>query len=365
VRLALAALLLALLPGATPRPALPDLDQATPFGISVVERHGRLVLVFGSAVDNVGRAPLVVEGVRDGAVMRTWQLVGGARRALPTPLRYVRSQTHRHWHLAGFERYELRRDGALVGRDRKTGFCLNDAYETGAQNRAPRWTSDCARNRPRARVVREGISPGFGDDYVPEKEGQSIDVTGLPSGRYVLVHETNPERAIRESSYSNNAASVALALDGHRVRILARCPDAGTCWRAAVYPRHRLGGDMNKLIALAALAALAVAPAALAKERNVALSGKPAATTAGKSWTATISVTIDRRPSTGRTPTIRLLNNSISSAGRVVNVTTRTTAAPGVYRARLAFPSAGTWRVVVVDRETNRAYSFGLTRVRA
>jgi hypothetical protein len=122
---------------------------------------------------------------------------------------------------------------------------------------------------------------------------------------------------------------------------------------------------MHKLIALAVLAALATAPAALAKERNIDLTGKPSATTAGKLWTATVSVTIDRQPSTGRTPTIRLLNNSISTAGRVVNVTTRTTAMPGVYRARVAFPSAGTWRVVVVDRETNRAYSFGLTRVRA
>jgi hypothetical protein len=122
---------------------------------------------------------------------------------------------------------------------------------------------------------------------------------------------------------------------------------------------------MNKLIALAALAALVTAPAALAKERNIALSGRPAATKAGKAWTATVSVTMDRAPSTGKAPTIRLLNNSISSAGRVVNVTTRATAEPGVYRARLAFPSAGNWRVVVVDRETNRAYSFGLTRVRA
>ena len=122
---------------------------------------------------------------------------------------------------------------------------------------------------------------------------------------------------------------------------------------------------MQKLIAFAVLAALATAPAALAKERNIELMGKPSATKAGKLWTATVSVTIDRQPSTGRTPTIRLLNNSISSAGRVVNVTTRATAMPGVYRARVAFPSVGTWRVVVVDRETNRAYSFGLTRVRA
>ena len=53
---------------------LPDLDQATPFGLSVVRRDGRSLLVFGSAVDNVGPGDLVVEGRRRGAGMRTWQV---------------------------------------------------------------------------------------------------------------------------------------------------------------------------------------------------------------------------------------------------------------------------------------------------
>jgi hypothetical protein len=122
---------------------------------------------------------------------------------------------------------------------------------------------------------------------------------------------------------------------------------------------------MHRLIALAVLAALATAPAALAKERNIALTGKPAATTAGKTWTATVRITRDRQPDAGQAPTIRLLNNSISSAGRVVNVTMRATSMAGVYRARVAFPSAGMWRVVVIDRTTGHAYPFGQTRVRS
>ena len=226
--LALSAFVL-VVPAGTPSASLPDLDQATPFGISVVERQGRLQLVFGSAVDNVGPGPLVVEGQRVGGVMRTSQVIGDKTYALPTPLRYVRSETHQHWHLLAFERYELRRSGALAGHDHKTGFCLNDAYETRARNRVPRWTGECGRRRPHARTIREGISPGFGDDYVPEKEGQSIDVTGLPAGRYVLVHRANPDRVLRERSYANNAASVSIELRGARVRVLARCPDSAYC----------------------------------------------------------------------------------------------------------------------------------------
>jgi hypothetical protein len=122
---------------------------------------------------------------------------------------------------------------------------------------------------------------------------------------------------------------------------------------------------MQKLIAVAVVTAFATAPAALAKERNVALTGKPSVAKAGKAWTATVSVTRDRQPDAGQAPTIRLLNYSISTAGRVVNVTTRATDLPGVYRARVAFPSAGTWRVVVIDRMTGRAYPFGQTRVRS
>ena len=208
---------------------LPDLDQATPFGVSVVRRGGRSLLVFGSAVDNVGRASLVVEGRRVGGTMRTWQVVGGRRVALPVRLRYVVSETHLHWHFPGFERYELRRlGGALVGRDRKTGFCLRDAYETRALGRRPVWTTECARGRPDALIVRQGISPGFGDDYVPLKEGQAIDVTGL-RGRFVLVHRANPDRVLRESSYTNNAASVLLELGDGRATVLRRCPASATC----------------------------------------------------------------------------------------------------------------------------------------
>ena len=209
---------------------LPDLDQAAPPGLAVVPRHDRLLLVFGSAVDNVGPGELVVVGRRVGEEMRTWQVIGNRRYPLRVRLRYVRSETHEHWHFPAFERYELRRaDGSLVGRDRKTGFCLRDAYETRALNRAPVWTGECARGDPEARSIQEGISAGFGDDYVPQKEGQSIDVTGLAPGRYVLVHRANPDRVLRERTYANNAASALIALDSGRLRIVRRCGTSAHC----------------------------------------------------------------------------------------------------------------------------------------
>ena len=118
---------------------------------------------------------------------------------------------------------------------------------------------------------------------------------------------------------------------------------------------------MRKLIALLALAALVAGPAALAKERNVAMVGKPLTPKAGQAWNATISVKVDRKLVAGKAPVVRI----ISSAGRTVNVASRATTTAGIYRARIVFPSVGMWRVIVVDRETGRAYEFHRMNVRA
>jgi hypothetical protein len=226
-----------------PGELLPDLDQTLPGAISIETRSGRRVLVFASAVDNVGTGALVIAGSRRNRAvhtMRIRQLVtkadgSTAAHSLPGRLRYVRSETHSHWHLLGFERYSLRRasDGRLVAPDRKTGFCLGDRYRIASPPPAapPKavWVRECGRGRTRLLRLGQGISPGYGDDYVPVLEGQFLDLTDVPTGRYLLVHRVNADRSILESSYANNAASVLLELRGRAVRILARCPDSAAC----------------------------------------------------------------------------------------------------------------------------------------
>ena len=116
---------------------LPDLDQRPPSQVAVANIGGRYKLGFTSAVDNVGRGPVWIRGTRSGRTMTVRQLVRVAAGGLESHvdaglLRYTWSSTHTHWHLIHFERYELRRarDFALVGRDRKSGFCLADHYGT-------------------------------------------------------------------------------------------------------------------------------------------------------------------------------------------------------------------------------------------
>lgn len=241
---------LALLRHEPPEELLPDLDQATPAGLSVVRAGKAYRLTFLSAVDNVGPGPLLVRGRRPAATtpaMTVIQLIrwsdgSESSRPVRAELRYVRAETHAHWHLLGFERYELRsaEGGALLGPDRKTGFCLGDRYDTDADRRLENepdqavWTQECGRGGTGLLGVSEGISPGYGDDYVPRLEGQYVEVTDVPAGRYLLIHRVNPDRTLRESDYGNNAASVLLELrrpagGTPRVQVLARCPEQDAC----------------------------------------------------------------------------------------------------------------------------------------
>jgi hypothetical protein len=173
--------------------------------------------------------------------MRVEQLVlrdDGSEESRPVAavLRYEVAESHEHWHLMGFERYEIRRasDHALVGTSRKAGFCLSDRYEVAPTDRpgepaGPVWVEECGRGHPELTELREGISVGFGDEYVPTLEGQYVDVTGLPPGRYEILHSVNAERVFRESDYGNNTASVLVELGDRSVEVLARCPDSERC----------------------------------------------------------------------------------------------------------------------------------------
>lgn len=77
----------------------------------------------------------------------------------------------------------------------KRGFCVIDLVQYNALS-IPRWQS-CGN---------QGISPGWADEYYHRLSGQYIDVTGLPSGQYVLEAEVNSEHLYQEANYDNNRA---------------------------------------------------------------------------------------------------------------------------------------------------------------
>ena len=220
---------------------LPDLVQSPPRALEVYQAGNTWRLTFLSAVENDGGGPMLLVGTRPDEstpAMSVKQLVrssDGTTSTYPVDgeIRFVQSETHRHWHFLDFERYDiLAADGETLGRDEKTGFCLGDRYNASrsvqirGEPEQPVWTQECGRGQPERLVIREGISPGFGDDYVPRLEGQWIDITDLPAGRYVLRHRVNVERVLRESDYGDNSAEVPFDLTWS---------DSGTPTVAAVY----------------------------------------------------------------------------------------------------------------------------------
>ena len=135
----------------------------------------------------------------------------------------------------------------MLRRDRKVGFCLGDRYDATGPDRLPAeparpvFTSRCGLNRPRLRNVSMGISVGYGDDYARLVEGQFIDITGLSSGRYVLVIHVDPSGRLLDQHRDNDVSSMLLQIDAgsarKQARVLSWCTSTDTC---TVAGRHRV-----------------------------------------------------------------------------------------------------------------------------
>ncbi|MFL5825228.1 MAG: lysyl oxidase family protein [Thermoleophilaceae bacterium] len=230
---------------------LPDLVQGVPTQVGVAsaaESDGtHWYLGFKSSVWNAGDGPLLIHGrdrylngtvpymVADQIVHRdsgpdtTYDGIG--------QLHYYEGGNHNHWHFEPFDRYELVRpsDGASMAPDLKQGFCLGDRRSVTPGNAAV-FTQTCRPNEPDAATVDEGMTVGWADDYMPQVEGQKIEITGLQPGIYWLVHRVNGTRAIQETNYDNNASSVAIRISWASgpggtpaFAVLRACPGAATC----------------------------------------------------------------------------------------------------------------------------------------
>ena len=236
---------------APPPPALllPDLDQRAPTGLSVAMSNGRVRLGFTSATDNVGRGPLWVRGVRTSRranQMRADQIVrsrsGVAVFRNRGRIRFVSDPPHHHWHLMRFQQFELRRasDFALVVRDRKSGFCLADHYGLARHRVAgfagPRFLANCGQRETARLTIEMGTSIGYTDRYPAYFHGQSLDITRVAAGVYILVHRANPHGTLRELRHDNDAASVRIRIawpkgrgSSPSIRVLRSCESSERC----------------------------------------------------------------------------------------------------------------------------------------
>jgi len=256
--------------GCTDWDVCPVADASKPSGTCLTTGPMQAVrLRFTSSEENVGAGPLLLYGHRDGtgtpkmAVRQAYQ--NGAQGPIPQSFAEAQHPTsattyyepaamHQHWHLLGFDRFQLRtQNGSTVVADRKNGFCLGDRYAVPGANTPSMGTpegtladtladSTCKRREPSATDVTEGISVGQGDNYDYTVDYQWLDITKVASGTYTVVNTVNPDRSISESDYDNNSSSMAVSVQwpgggaapavitaAPVVKMLRSCPGSATC----------------------------------------------------------------------------------------------------------------------------------------
>lgn len=213
--------------GAAARPPglrLPDLQIFEPYDIHTVgsPSGGDLRLKFGTTIWNAGAGPLETRGAENAATkqLEVYQYLyprgeGAARqgRRIGT---FNYNHRHGHLHLQTFARYQLWSLGPRgglkepVATNGKVGFCLMDIKPVDGV----RPNAAAAPVYAGCRADVQGISVGYGDEYVAQLLEQDLNITGLPDGNYALVTTANPDREIEEVRYGNNTAAVMIALEG-------------------------------------------------------------------------------------------------------------------------------------------------------
>ena len=118
---------------------------------------------------------------------------------------FVWSQCHMHYHFEQYADYRLLdMAGHLVAQGHKQAFCLVDLFHPpglGGDSH-PQFTN-CGF---------QGITAGWADVYDRELDCQWIDVTGVPSGQYVLQVTINPAHVIAEHNYDNNTGTAEVTI---------------------------------------------------------------------------------------------------------------------------------------------------------
>jgi hypothetical protein len=213
-----------------PASTRPDLAALPPWALRTSHRgrSGRDVLTFASSPWNAGPAPLVVEGFRrrGRAVMDAYQYFFDADgevvgRAAAGAMAFHSAPRHNHWHFLQLVSYRLLRpDGRTAARSRKQAFCITatdpvDLTLPRAEvNQGFPSIGGSSCGSPGSIWIREALPAGWADTYGAGIPGQSVDITRVPNGRYLMEMHVNPSGDLLEVTTENNIARRRLRLSG-------------------------------------------------------------------------------------------------------------------------------------------------------
>jgi hypothetical protein len=222
-------------------PVLPDLMPAPQLNVTTQRLVDRWYIRFSTIIVNVGSADFVLRATRPG-VTEGWsveQLIPhskGGFEPLPVDAELAwGGDGHNHWHVVRVATVRLvplddagEPHGESLATDAKIGFCFYD--HTHELPRGPEGAvysvHTCGHEGDL--LLGMGLSPGWNDTYRQSLPGQSIEVTGLPDGKYRLVTEVDEYAWFREADRSNNRTWIDLELrmtpDGLSANTVGRGP---------------------------------------------------------------------------------------------------------------------------------------------
>jgi hypothetical protein len=227
---------------------LPDLRMGPIKDMKIREYpDGRRLLRFSVFMVNVGAGPFELHGQRPdtgvatmSVAQRIYDDAGGYRDIPSSATMFYSGDGHDHWHVKDAARYKLRQLGGSgqVREGVKEGFCFYEVWPynltlPGApESKHYREGNTCGGSEhEEARQVKMGLSVGWTDIYSYALPFQWIDITGLPSGTYVLRTVVDPANQFKESRQANNYTWVKIELKGERVKVLKEGPTPRYCGR--------------------------------------------------------------------------------------------------------------------------------------
>jgi len=207
------------------QPLLPDLAPAPQRNVLTRKVKGRWRIFFNTNIVNVGKGAFILRSKRpEGGNWRTEQDVpyseeGAKTVPIQAPLVWG-GDGHEHWHVirvAAVSLVPLGPSGRVVSDakprvDTKVGFCFYD--HTHLLPRGPeddQYSAHGCGHRDDT-LIGMGLSPGWEDVYLQTLPGQSIDVTGLPDGKYRLLTVIDEQRRFHEASRQNNRTWIDLEI---------------------------------------------------------------------------------------------------------------------------------------------------------
>jgi hypothetical protein len=197
---------------------LPDLAMARPLDLRIqTSTNGRLLLRLTTMIVNIGDGPFETRASRRSTAeptmlvkQRIYSMTGGYRVVSTSAIATYSGDGHDHWHVQGVASYELypvSDPQSVLARSSKVGFCFFDTrrYRMSLPN-APttRRYSQSGCGTRSALSLKHGISVGWADRYGSELRYQSVDVTGLAAGDYLLKVTADPNESFLERNEQNN-----------------------------------------------------------------------------------------------------------------------------------------------------------------